>query len=496
MDESCDFCDGKEIHVKRVKKISAVLMSILMIAATAVTGCGSSGNKQNTETDSARSEAVASSADALASSSSGTVTDSTEAVQSVSSSSSAMGESVTPSAGSADTSEADMSDAEEVDGYIFQWSGGSGRAVITCQQVSEQDGQMYATIHFARANGGTSAYTQVKSLGQTVTGDNTFSIPVNIDENTPIQALTTAMSQPHWIDYVLYIAKSDGSNGADGVSPAGDSLDDTAPAITGLTAKDDEDESDVHSDLVRLFSYEDDVWLIEVDMVKDTARENTDGEKTSSAGEANEASDSAEMSAVFGDAEETAGDAATDEGSASSVYMKKIVRYLVVPEAFDVPAGLDKQMVIIRRPVDKAFIASPDALETISSLGRTDDIVAVGMDAQDIADDAVKTALNKKDGEDGKIYQAGTSGDWDLKTLILQKADLAIESSSVLPKNAETAEQDMQAFEKMISHAEQMDMPLFVDRSADETDELAKADWYRVYGVIFDAEDMGETHAD
>ena len=125
---------------------------------------------------------------------------------------------------------------------------------------------MYATIHFARSNGGTSAYTQVKALGQTVTGDNTFSIPVNIGENTPIQALTTAMSQPHWIDYVLYIAKSDGSDGTDGKSAADDTLDDSAPAITGLTALPAEGENNVQSDLVRLFPYEDDVWLIEVDI--------------------------------------------------------------------------------------------------------------------------------------------------------------------------------------------------------------------------------------
>lgn len=362
-----------------------------------------------------------------------------------------------------------MSDAEEVDGYIFQWSGGSGRAVITCQQVFEQDGQMYATIHFARSNGGTSAYTQVKALGQTVTGDNTFSIPVNIGENTPIQALTTAMSQPHWIDYVLYIAKSDGSDGTDGKSAADDTLDDSAPAITGLTALPAEGENNIHSDLVRLFPYEDDVWLIEVDMVKDTARENADEKKTSSAG-----------------------DAATDVGSTSSVYTKKIVKYLVVPEDFDVPAGLDKQMVIIRRPADRTFVTSPEALKIISALGMTEDIIAVGIDAKDIDDSDVKAALNKKDGEDGKIYQAGTFSDWDLKTLILKKANLAVESSKILPRKEDTADQDMQAFEKMVSHVEQMDMPLFVDRSADETDTLAKADWYRVYGVLFDAEDMGE----
>ena len=33
-------------------------------------------------------------------------------------------------------------------------------------------------------------------------------------------------------------------------------------------------------------------------------------------------------------------------------------------------------------------------------------------------------------------------------------------------------------------------IPMIVDRSTDEKDELAKAEWIKVYGVIFDCEEQ------
>ena len=50
----------------------------------------------------------------------------------------------------------------------------------------------------------------------------------------------------------------------------------------------------------------------------------------------------------------------------------------------------------------------------------------------------------------------------------------------------------MKSFEKLASQAVQMDMAMFVDRSADEKNDLAKAEWYKVYGIIFDAQDQAE----
>ena len=86
----------------------------------------------------------------------------------------------------------------------FGFTGGSGRATISCSKVVVKDGKATATITFNSPN-----FTWVKSLGKTVTNENkggnsTFTIPVNLNGKTNIVAETTAMSQPYEVEYTLY----------------------------------------------------------------------------------------------------------------------------------------------------------------------------------------------------------------------------------------------------------------------------------------------------
>lgn len=98
-------------------------------------------------------------------------------------------------------------DATVQDGtYVpeFGFTGGSGRATISCSQVVVKNGKATATIVFNSPN-----FTWVKSLGTTVYNENkggnsTFTIPVNLNGETNISAETTAMSQPYTVDYTIY----------------------------------------------------------------------------------------------------------------------------------------------------------------------------------------------------------------------------------------------------------------------------------------------------
>lgn len=409
-----------------------------------------------------------------------------------------------------------VSGSAAVNGYTFLWSGGSGRAIITCMRVFEQNGQLYATIHFSRENGEASAYTQVRSLGQTVSGDNTFTIPVNKNANTTIQALTTAMSAPHWITYTIYVGE--GGSAENSLAANTRQLDEKAPEITGLTVKGEM--KITYSDKIKIFTYANDIYLIEVNMVKDTARKKDDGSSesntavkrtgTESASSETEASETE----ISGDEKEKIYMDTRENTSDLDVYSNDIVKYLVVPEGQEIPAGLDKDVVIIQQPADKTYVTSKEALQILTDLNKTEKIKAVGLEEKDIQDNDVKAAMNKKDGEDGKIYQAGTYDKWDLKTLIKQKVNLTVESSDILPHeektgeitgqtgemtadensklSEKTADESMESFEKLASQAVQMNMAMFVDRSADEKNDLAKAEWYKVYGIIFDAQDQAE----
>ena len=84
-------------------------------------------------------------------------------------------------------------------------SGGSGRATITSPaEITVQDGEVQAKIVWSSSN-----YDYMEVDGKSYspvneTGNSTFLInDVPLDEKVPVLAETTAMSQPHLIEYSI-----------------------------------------------------------------------------------------------------------------------------------------------------------------------------------------------------------------------------------------------------------------------------------------------------
>ena len=112
--------------------------------------------------------------------------------------------------GAAPASPQDGPDAEALeDGAYdvaeFSFSGGSGRVTISCDSLRVTGGQAVATIVFSSPH-----YGYVKAGGATYEGKYTdesseFEIPVNLNADTVILGMTTAMSQPHEIEYTLRV---------------------------------------------------------------------------------------------------------------------------------------------------------------------------------------------------------------------------------------------------------------------------------------------------
>ena len=84
-------------------------------------------------------------------------------------------------------------------------SGGSGRSSVSSPaEISVQNGIIWATVIFSSPN-----YDYITMGGKrydriNTEGNSTFKIPVGLDKDIKISALTTAMSNPHLIDYILY----------------------------------------------------------------------------------------------------------------------------------------------------------------------------------------------------------------------------------------------------------------------------------------------------
>ena len=84
-------------------------------------------------------------------------------------------------------------------------TGGSGKASIESPaKIVVKDGVMTATIiwsssHYEKMKLGETEYFPVNTEGNSA-----FEIPITLDTDIAVSALTTAMSEPHWIDYTLH----------------------------------------------------------------------------------------------------------------------------------------------------------------------------------------------------------------------------------------------------------------------------------------------------
>ena len=99
--------------------------------------------------------------------------------------------------------EAGLSDGEYLIGV--ELSGGSGRAGISSPaKLSVKDGSITATIEWSSANYDYMRIGEEKYLPVNTEGNSVFEIPVSVfDAPMAVVADTTAMSQPHEIDYEL-----------------------------------------------------------------------------------------------------------------------------------------------------------------------------------------------------------------------------------------------------------------------------------------------------
>lgn len=424
----------------------------------------------------------------------------------------------------------------------FSFSGGSGKVTISCSKITVTNGQAYATIAFSSPYYGYVKANGNKYMANVSGGSSIFTIPVELNKNNTIIGMTTRMSVAHEISYNIFIslaaAKKGGSTSsstgfvkADGttstISTDNSKLDTTAPEIMGLEYK--AETKLAYAEYFKMYHYDEGITLLEIDMTKDTERDpekQTEDDKKAEDIDTAAATDEEEAAAAS-DSKKTGTEKAKDlTEKTKELYEGNVVKYLIVPKDVEIPAGLDKDMIVIQLPVEKAYVASEDALKLLDEqLDAAESIKAVGMEQKDCRIENIAKAM-----EDKKISFDGAFDDLDYKALVKDEIDFAILPSEFLPGNAkdeedadavdetadtkaedqkddkddkttdEKADEDKTPEELLKEENERLSdtaerlatltIPMLVDRSADEKIDLAKAEWLKVYGVIFGCEDQ------
>lgn len=358
----------------------------------------------------------------------------------------------------------------------FSWSGGTGKVSISCTKITVTGGQAYATIVFSSGS-----YGYVKANGNTyyptATGStSTFVIPVELNKNNTIIGMTTKMSTAHEISYSIFIylsaaAKADGTTVSGETNLSADTLDEKAPEIMGLSYQ---SETKVeHAKYFKIYHYDQGITLLEIDQGKDEDTKETKTKDTK---------------------EDTDSGLTPAQEEQLALYKAKIVRYLIVPEDAEIPAGLDKEMIVIQKPKKSAYVGSEEVLEILDKLNATDQITSVGVKQKNCKVEGIAKAMKAK-----KIIYAGTYKKPENKKLMKSKCDLAILSNKILPdeKNEKkmSVEDQQKRYEELAEKFVLLDIPMIVDRSADEKKDDAKEEWSKVYEAIFAQTDSADSSA-
>ena len=362
----------------------------------------------------------------------------------------------------------------------FSWSGGTGKVSITCSKVTVTGGQAYATITFSSPH-----YQYVKANGNVYypsakTGSSTsFVIPVELNKNNSVVGMTTAMSTAHEIKYTIFVyiaeaAKANasarangkevtviGANGSDSskTATANKKMDEVAPEIIGL-----EYQSETKAEYAKYFKiyhYDQGITLLEIDMNKKTGRKAA-GKKWKEASEISGLNPAEQEQAVL--------------------YLNKVIKYLIVPENAEIPAGLDKEVIVVRQPADHVYAGSNKTISLMEELGQLDKVTTVGVKKNKCKNETIKEKMAEKE-----VIYAGTSGKLNYKKLVKNKCNLALLSSSVLPEkrsSKKAAKKKMTAYRKMTEKMTLLQIPVIVDRAKDEKGKDAQKEWEKVYQVI------------
>ena len=363
---------------------------------------------------------------------------------------------------------------------VFNYSGGSGRVTITCEEVELSYGEAVASISFSSPNYEYVRVDDTKITGEYTDKSSTFKVPVKLDEEMTLIGCTTAMSSPHEISYTIYIsldeisgatnnhnisaegnnAKSSAAGNDPGSSTEGKTL--GSSAVTSETKVNHEESGEV--------SIGSDTEDIRAEVKVQINDKSLDLSK--------------EIPAIEGLNYDHSMELKYAKGFAVHYYDNDIKlisvidgsRFLLLPRDAEVPEKLPENTTVLRKPVSNIYLAATSAMSLFDALGEIDSVSFTGTDVSGWSIEAPKEAL-----ESGRMKFAGKYSAPDYETLITGGCEFAIESTMILHEP------------NVKEQLETLSIPVFTDWSSYETSALGRTEWIRLYGALLDEEEKAET---
>lgn len=146
---------------------------------------------------------------------------------------------------------------------------------------------------------------------------------------------------------------------------------------------------------------------------------------------------------------------------------------LIVPENMSVPKDAPKDAIILQQPVNNILVSSTPVTSLINAIGALDAISLTTYDVDSWYIDAVKEAMNAK-----KLTYIGNYKTPDYEKITAQGTTFAFFSTMLT--------------EDVAAQLGNLGVNIVLDQSAQEDHPLARVEWAKLYGAIFNKEENAE----
>ena len=150
-------------------------------------------------------------------------------------------------------------------------------------------------------------------------------------------------------------------------------------------------------------------------------------------------------------------------------------QFLIVPENGEVPQTLDKEIVVLRRPIKDIYLVASSAMDIFSELNGLYSIAFSGQKEDGWFIEAAREEMHN-----GNILYAGKYSKPDYELLVSNHCALAIENMMISHSP------------EVVENLENFGIPVMIDYSSYESHPLGRVEWVKFYGALLGKEEEAE----